>query len=324
MNPAIEDELLSAYLDGELSDAEKADVETRLAADPTARQALDELRAVSASVNSLPRYELGEDLAQRVLRLAEQRMLTETPTAPIAQPREEESRGRRFLRTRALVWAGMAVAIGLVFMLFDANRGTKPGDNDVAKTPPATKEPPQMVAVDPPQTGGVRANSGDDKQQPPVAKPADSVLLVKCYVSAEGMRKRAFDVLLARHNVARDSDDRLTASALARDTSRVSDKWAAEGKQKSFYAEVQPAAIQAVLEELTAKPELYPAVLVVGAPGVKDQEPWQAFSRDFDRPVSAAKPTLPASLAGSNAVVRVVFAVQAVESAQVARPSEQK
>ena len=45
MNDLSQNELLSAYLDGEFSAAEQAEVERLLAARPAARQLLDDLRA---------------------------------------------------------------------------------------------------------------------------------------------------------------------------------------------------------------------------------------------------------------------------------------
>jgi anti-sigma factor RsiW len=47
------DELLSAYLDGECSDAERADVEARLQSDEEARVALDELAAARSALREL-------------------------------------------------------------------------------------------------------------------------------------------------------------------------------------------------------------------------------------------------------------------------------
>jgi anti-sigma factor RsiW len=46
----LDDELLSAYIDNELSAEERAAVEARLASDPAAQQLLHELRSVSQSV----------------------------------------------------------------------------------------------------------------------------------------------------------------------------------------------------------------------------------------------------------------------------------
>ena len=77
MHDLSKNELLSAYLDGELTADEQAETARLLASSPAARQLLDELRAVSATLQSLPRQKLGEDLSQQVLCIAERRMLTD-------------------------------------------------------------------------------------------------------------------------------------------------------------------------------------------------------------------------------------------------------
>ena len=66
----LDDELLSAYLDGELTDSERAAVEARLATDPAAQQLLHELRSVSQSVQAIPTAGLGRDLSDEILRRA--------------------------------------------------------------------------------------------------------------------------------------------------------------------------------------------------------------------------------------------------------------
>ena len=50
MNNVPDNELLSAYLDGEVTAEQQADVERLLAANPAARQLLDELRALSSTL----------------------------------------------------------------------------------------------------------------------------------------------------------------------------------------------------------------------------------------------------------------------------------
>src|SRR5262245_2005648 len=67
-NFELDDELLSAYLDGELTAAARAAVEGRLATDPAAQQLLHELRSVSQSVQALPTESLGRDLSDDILR----------------------------------------------------------------------------------------------------------------------------------------------------------------------------------------------------------------------------------------------------------------
>jgi hypothetical protein len=83
MNHAPDNELFSAYLDGEATAEERAEVERLLAQDAGARQWLDELRALSAKVRSLPVRKMGEDLTAVVLRAAEREMLS------ASSPREE-------------------------------------------------------------------------------------------------------------------------------------------------------------------------------------------------------------------------------------------
>src|SRR5262249_3764928 len=55
------EDLLNAYLDGELTAEEQAQVEQRLAESADFRQLHDELRAVRTGLESLPTYRLGPD-----------------------------------------------------------------------------------------------------------------------------------------------------------------------------------------------------------------------------------------------------------------------
>ncbi|HUY35884.1 MAG TPA: zf-HC2 domain-containing protein [Pirellulales bacterium] len=71
-----EEELLSAYLDGELPADERGRVERLLAEQPESRQWLDELRSLRSTLEGVPRYRLENDFAERVLRAAERTMLS--------------------------------------------------------------------------------------------------------------------------------------------------------------------------------------------------------------------------------------------------------
>ena len=87
MDKVPESELLSAYPDGELTAAEQARVEQLLAAEPGGPAWLEEMRALSHTLQSLPQEKVGEDLGPHVLRMAEQRLLSDAPPAePAAQP----------------------------------------------------------------------------------------------------------------------------------------------------------------------------------------------------------------------------------------------
>jgi negative regulator of sigma E activity len=67
MTPFENDDILSAYLDGELEPAEAARVAERLASDPQAARLVEELRALGTELRRLPRQTLGAAFAQRVL-----------------------------------------------------------------------------------------------------------------------------------------------------------------------------------------------------------------------------------------------------------------
>ena len=107
-----------AYLDGELTAAQRAEVEGLLEQSPAARQLLEELRALSGTLQALPRQRLPEDLSSRVLDLAERQMLLEGPAESRAAPQGRAwwSTVRRHVHLRALVWSGIAVAVAVLFM----------------------------------------------------------------------------------------------------------------------------------------------------------------------------------------------------------------
>jgi len=116
MKKVPENELFSAYLDGELTAAEQAEVEQLLATSPAARQLMDELRALSVTLQSLPVQRLGEDLSERVLHAAERRMLADPGCSDGRQPPANNNGSlwrailRRVARPRNLLWPAAAIA----------------------------------------------------------------------------------------------------------------------------------------------------------------------------------------------------------------------
>src|SRR6516162_1162616 len=85
MSDVSESELISAYLDGELTAEEQARAEQILAGSAEARQLLEELRAMSGTLQSLPQLKLDEDLGPRVLQVAERRMLSPQEPEKLAE-----------------------------------------------------------------------------------------------------------------------------------------------------------------------------------------------------------------------------------------------
>jgi hypothetical protein len=114
-NHEFDDELLSAYVDDELTAAERAAVDERLRTDERARQLLAELRAASEAVKALPRMTLGRDLAGSVLAAIESRPPAAEPVSVLPLPQvDAERRPRGF---RPLVWVSLAVAAALMLMV---------------------------------------------------------------------------------------------------------------------------------------------------------------------------------------------------------------
>jgi len=72
MNDVFSEELLSAYLDDELSADERGRVESALEENGDLRRILDDLQMVSAQLQQLPRYQVGRDLSAEVLCKIEQ------------------------------------------------------------------------------------------------------------------------------------------------------------------------------------------------------------------------------------------------------------
>ena len=138
----IPDELISAYLDGELDTQQRAQVEQLLDSDPRHQQLLEELRTLRETLQSLPRRRLGPDFPERVLRMAEQRSATAAPltpaskSAPAAGPRAS-SGGLR----RGLFWAAAAVAAAILLSVFGPETGLQ-------KMGPVAQRPPAPRALD--------------------------------------------------------------------------------------------------------------------------------------------------------------------------------
>jgi hypothetical protein len=170
MNPIPDDELLSAYLDGELSEADRARAERLLAEQPEARQLLEDLRAIRGGFEGLPAHRLEQDFPARVLRGAEREMLADessqaadeapaeghrsaiAPSPPAAGQAPEgqaaEGQAPRSLQRsftiarwrRPMAWAGLALAAGLLLMVFDRNRQAPNPRDQLAHAPSAGGE----------------------------------------------------------------------------------------------------------------------------------------------------------------------------------------
>lgn len=104
----LDDELLSAFIDGELDDAERAVVEARLENDPAARQLVAELRTLRGTLQSLPRETLTEDLRGAVMSQIGDQLVALPPV--------------RLSPTRRLLWPALAIATALLLMFISEDQ----------------------------------------------------------------------------------------------------------------------------------------------------------------------------------------------------------
>jgi anti-sigma factor RsiW len=176
-NYNLDDELLSAYIDGELTDAERAAVDARLETDAAARELVAQMRNLSGSLKSLPREALADDLRGAVLQ--------QIGDTRVSLPSVKLSMAHR------LMWPAIAIAAALLLMFVQGNersevdkvasvdgraaerRGQPRVDGaDAAFEAPAGEAPALEAAAAPgePSAGGELAMDAE-----PAAPPADAV-----------------------------------------------------------------------------------------------------------------------------------------------------
>jgi anti-sigma factor RsiW len=143
MNEHPLDDLISAYVDGELSPAETAEVEKLLADSAEARQLLEEFRALGASLRALPKLQLGPDFQERVLRQAERAALAgdalSPPAADLPTVAASETISRFPRSWQSWKWASLATAAAL--MIWVVGRGGLEDKRQVAIAPASKPVP---------------------------------------------------------------------------------------------------------------------------------------------------------------------------------------
>lgn len=165
----LTDELLSAYLDGELTGEELERVERALAEDASCQQTLDELKSLRVEMQVLPRYQLDERFHERVLTASRRKPRVPGGVSDDALSRDGDAveRGLGGLnstgapdstggKARPIVYALLALAAALVVMLgTPGEKGReKRAARDAMVTVPGTQspdneDPGSLVAVGP-------------------------------------------------------------------------------------------------------------------------------------------------------------------------------
>jgi len=110
------EELISAYLDGELSAAEQQQVLQLLSEDEAAHKLFNEFQLLRESLRTLPAEQLNEDFTREVIERVKQRS-----PAPLQASLSQEVVGRSAETPawgRILLWPAMAVAAAILLMVF--------------------------------------------------------------------------------------------------------------------------------------------------------------------------------------------------------------
>jgi hypothetical protein len=165
-NLNFDDELLSAYVDGELTAEERATVEARLASDPSACELVAEMQALSGTLRSLPREKVVDDVRAGVL--------DQIPEKRVVLPTRDIRLGRR------LLWPVLAIAVALMLMFVQENEKRDVGE--VAKreavrdaAPPQPERRREIAAVDAPATVSTPRASAPVISAPPGESTADAL-----------------------------------------------------------------------------------------------------------------------------------------------------
>jgi hypothetical protein len=161
MTSPFSDDLISAYLDGELTAQEQAYVEEQLRENADLRRMYNELRALRLTLQAMPVAEPPENLAERILRQAERRMLSgdqalaDIPVAVIAADAIPwVATPRMFRDWRVALAAVVTLAASVLAMLWLPWHAGQ----DVARAPLAA---PSAPALDDEFAKGEGAESAD-------------------------------------------------------------------------------------------------------------------------------------------------------------------
>ncbi len=231
-------ELISAYLDDELSADDLACVQQQLESDDPSQEYLQQLRALDSDLRALPKQTLDDSFADRVLRRAERTMLvpeeahSEIPseTEPVATPARRPEIDESRTAWRGFAWSVAAVAAAIVLAVV-LGRNPESGPTDIAVVPNEGPEvdveslppsdPPEMAALDSRQVPSPHEvpDSGDPGNQvepPPRHKPEGDwpvvlamqqnvkqrfILVYEVSLTSVGVEQGAFARLLNRHNI---------------------------------------------------------------------------------------------------------------------------
>lgn len=206
MSNRLNDELLSAYLDDEVTDGERAQVEQALADSPDTRTRLESLKQVQARIQSIPSLALPADFHERVVREAEQRAAQVARAAP----------AKRLKRVAAI---GATVAAALVIALVIAMNQPKSAiveNQGSPDDPGGTVDPAPRDVVEQPLPGDEVMVAAPARPQPQM------IMVLDLAITKQAQKADVFGKTLNAAGIAFDPtkegvvlDEKLRKSLLA-------------------------------------------------------------------------------------------------------------
>jgi anti-sigma factor RsiW len=154
MKPITAEEL-SAYLDGELDQAELAELERRLADSPEAREELEQLSGVVGKVRSLERLAPPDELQHRIQRVIDLEHGATGLRGRLAKRRA------RYLRLPSIIWTLLATILALAAM-----------SALVAGVLQKRSEPDVIFVQDEPESDGIASQKAGARESAPAARQA--------------------------------------------------------------------------------------------------------------------------------------------------------
>jgi negative regulator of sigma E activity len=277
------DELLSAYLDGELTADEQARAERLLADDAQARRTFEELRGLRSSLQDLPRKGLPDDFAERVLQAARQQATSTSSESVPPKPAWHE-RIRRPLAYVALV---LAASVLIVFFNPEHQRVDNADQPVALSTKPPEMAAPAEATLEraPPldETLGKNIQTAPVEDALALAPATGSLLVVTCEISSNAAASDAFGQVLANNKISVNDDDPKQAQAaglagrptLSRAARQEPNRPNAEAGLEVVYVEATPAQLESTLAEISAQPKEFLSIDVGAAEALGIQNRWQ-------------------------------------------------
>jgi len=224
--------LLSAYVDGEVSDGERELVELHCEEDESQRRRVEELRELGELFAALPVYRLDDGFADRVVQQLESASSpapsdSDAPADLVTVAGTEPRRRSTAAGVRGVIWAAAAIATAVLLMLFAQNNDSRRDGSRFAQSDPVTTREtspdsgsnpstaePGPKGVDSQLVIGAQEGQIPTPAPPKVAIPLDSpftmvssmrrtrlVLVYEIAVTGEGVQNAAFSNLLRRHRI---------------------------------------------------------------------------------------------------------------------------